>query len=189
MEMALDPAMPTYSGGLGVLAGDTLRAAADAGLRMVAVTLLYNDGFFTQVLDEQGTQLERPVNWDPEKFVERVDETVAIEIEGRDSPHRRVALHGEGCSGPRGLRVHARHRPAREHGRGPQDHLAALRRRRALPPAAGDGPGSRRHRHAARAGLRQYRDVPHERGALRAHRVLAVRGRDEDRTRTATSRS
>ena len=83
MEMALDPAMPTYSGGLGVLAGDTLRAAADAGLRMVAVTLLYNEGYFTQVLDVQGNQLERSVSWDPEEFVERVDKTVAIEIEGR----------------------------------------------------------------------------------------------------------
>jgi len=67
MEMALDPAMPTYSGGLGVLAGDTLRAAADAGLDMVAVTLLYNEGYFTQVLDVRGNQLERPVSWDPER--------------------------------------------------------------------------------------------------------------------------
>lgn len=83
MEMALDPAMPTYSGGLGVLAGDTLRAAADAGLSMVAVTLLYNEGYFTQVLDVRGNQLERPVSWDPEEFLERLDARVALEIEGR----------------------------------------------------------------------------------------------------------
>ena len=83
MEMALDPAMPTYSGGLGVLAGDTLRAAADAGLSMVAVTLLYNEGYFTQVLDVRGNQLERPVRWDPEEFLERLDARVAVEIEGR----------------------------------------------------------------------------------------------------------
>ncbi len=83
MEMALDPAMPTYSGGLGVLAGDTLRAAADAGLDMVAVTLLYNEGYFTQVLDARGNQLERPVSWDPEEFVELLDARVVVEIEGR----------------------------------------------------------------------------------------------------------
>ena len=83
MEMALDTAMPTYSGGLGVLAGDTLRAAADAGLSMVAVTLLYNEGYFTQVLDVRGNQLERPVSWDPEEFLERLDARVAVEIEGR----------------------------------------------------------------------------------------------------------
>ena len=41
MEIALDPAMPTYSGGLGMLAGDTLRSTADLGVRMVAVTLLH----------------------------------------------------------------------------------------------------------------------------------------------------
>ncbi len=96
MEMALDPGMPTYSGGLGVLAGDTLRAAADAGLRMVAVTLLYNKGYFTQVLDVQGKQLERPVNWKPEEFLERLDTTVAVEIEGRQVHIRawRYAVRG-----------------------------------------------------------------------------------------------
>ncbi len=83
MEMALDPAMPTYSGGLGVLSGDTLRAAADVGLSMVAVTLLHNEGFFTQVLDVRGKQLERPVSWDPEEFLDRLDTRVVVEMEGR----------------------------------------------------------------------------------------------------------
>jgi len=83
MEMALDSAMPTYSGGLGVLAGDTMRAAADADLRMVGVTILYNEGYFTQVLDVHGKQLERPVTWDPDQFVEPLDAKVTVEIEGR----------------------------------------------------------------------------------------------------------
>ena len=48
MEVALDPRLPTYSGGLGVLAGDTLRAAADMAMPVVAVTLLYKKGFFEQ---------------------------------------------------------------------------------------------------------------------------------------------
>jgi starch phosphorylase len=83
MEMALDPAMPTYSGGLGILAGDTIRAAADSGLRVVGVTLLYREGYFTQVLDPKGNQSERPVVWEPEKSLERLDTKVSLELEGR----------------------------------------------------------------------------------------------------------
>jgi len=50
--------LPSYSGGLGVLAGDTVRAAADIKLPMVAVSLLYRKGYFTQRLAEDGTQTE-----------------------------------------------------------------------------------------------------------------------------------
>ena len=60
MEIALDPSIPTYSGGLGILAGDTLRSAADAELPMVAVTLVYRKGYFRQHLDERGNQTEEP---------------------------------------------------------------------------------------------------------------------------------
>ena len=48
MEVGIEPAMPTYSGGLGVLAGDTLRAAADLGVPMVGMTLLYRKGYLEQ---------------------------------------------------------------------------------------------------------------------------------------------
>lgn len=83
MEIALEPRIPTYSGGLGVLAGDTLRAAADAGLPLVAVTLIHRKGYFDQELDEEGNQSERPVEWRPEEFFERVDATTTITIENR----------------------------------------------------------------------------------------------------------
>src|SRR2546423_7038241 len=63
MEIALENAMPSYSGGLGVLAGDTVRAAADIRLPMVAVSLLYRKGYFSQRLAEDGTQSEEPVQW------------------------------------------------------------------------------------------------------------------------------
>src|SRR5258706_1682497 len=63
MEIALENAMPSYSGGLGVLAGDTIRAAADLRLPMVAVSLLYRKGYFTQRLAEDGSQTEEPVEW------------------------------------------------------------------------------------------------------------------------------
>ncbi len=64
MEIALDPGMPTYSGGLGMLAGDTVRSAADLKLPLVAVTLLHRKGYFTQSLDANGWQTEMPVSWD-----------------------------------------------------------------------------------------------------------------------------
>src|SRR5215469_9450709 len=68
MEIALENAMPTYSGGLGVLAGDTVRAAADIRLPMVAVSLLYRRGYFTQVLSDDGSQTEEPVEWNVQDF-------------------------------------------------------------------------------------------------------------------------
>ena len=66
MEICLDQAIPTYSGGLGVLAGDTLRSAADLKLPVVGVTLLHRKGYFSQQLDAAGNQTEGPVEWKPE---------------------------------------------------------------------------------------------------------------------------
>ncbi len=83
MEVALDPAMPTYSGGLGVLSGDTLRSCADLKIPIVAVSLLYRRGYFEQHLDEWGTQHERPVQWDPSRLVRLLPPTVRVSIEGR----------------------------------------------------------------------------------------------------------
>ncbi len=83
MEIALEPGMPTYSGGLGVLAGDTLRAAADLGLPIIGVTLLYRNGYFRQHLDEAGNQTESPVQWLPEQFLEPLNAKASVAIEGR----------------------------------------------------------------------------------------------------------
>jgi starch phosphorylase len=58
MEVAVDTAMPTYNGGLGILAGDALRAAADLSVLMIGRTLLYRKGYFRQHLDERGNQTE-----------------------------------------------------------------------------------------------------------------------------------
>jgi starch phosphorylase len=63
MEVAVDPAIPTYNGGLGILAGDTLRAAADLSVPMIGMTLLYRKGYSRQHLDERGNQTEIPVDW------------------------------------------------------------------------------------------------------------------------------
>jgi len=83
MEIALEPQIPTYSGGLGILAGDTIRSFADLGIRVVAVSLLHRQGFFEQHLDERGTQTETPDAWDPESVLEPVSQRVSVEVEGR----------------------------------------------------------------------------------------------------------
>ena len=84
MEIALEQAIPTYSGGLGILAGDTLRSAADLGVPMIGVTLVYRKGYFRQVLDEHGNQREEPAEWHPERSVEELPERAKVTIEGRD---------------------------------------------------------------------------------------------------------
>jgi starch phosphorylase len=83
MEIALEPDIPTYSGGLGILAGDTLRSAADLGTPVVAVTLAYRKGYFRQILDASGNQFEQPQEWDPENQFAEVGPRVSVEIEGR----------------------------------------------------------------------------------------------------------
>ena len=83
MEVGLESRMPTYSGGLGVLAGDTLKAAADLGVPMVAVSLLHREGYFRQKLESDGRQVELPVEWSPEELLEPMEPRVEVEVEGR----------------------------------------------------------------------------------------------------------
>src|SRR5690348_17275053 len=83
MEIALQNAMPSYSGGLGVLAGDTVRAAADIKLPMVAISLLYRSGYFTQRLAEDGSQTEDPVTWRVEDFLKEESARVTVPLENR----------------------------------------------------------------------------------------------------------
>jgi starch phosphorylase len=83
MEVALYSGMPTYAGGLGVLAGDTLRSFADLRLPVVGVSLLYRGGYFRQEIDTAGRQHEAPVAWQPEQFCTRLPARVTVTIEGR----------------------------------------------------------------------------------------------------------
>lgn len=83
MEVAADARMPTYSGGLGVLAGDTLKSCADLRIPVVAVSLLYRNGYFRQHMDEWGNQQEEPIKWDPSQFAQLLPAKVAVTIEGR----------------------------------------------------------------------------------------------------------
>ena len=83
MEIALDAAIPTYSGGLGMLAGDTVRSAADLGVPVAAVTLLYRRGYFHQRLDAQGQQTEEPTEWRVEDRLEPLPARATVDIAGR----------------------------------------------------------------------------------------------------------
>jgi glycogen phosphorylase len=83
MEIALEPDVPTYSGGLGVLAGDTMRSAADLGVPLVGVTLASRAGYFRQRIDG-GRQREEPQTWDPGRVATRVPVKVAVPIAGRE---------------------------------------------------------------------------------------------------------
>lgn len=83
MEIALRSEIPTYAGGLGVLAGDTIRSAADLGLPIVAVSLVSRAGYFRQEIDAQGRQIEHADSWDPSAWARLLEAKVAVPIEGR----------------------------------------------------------------------------------------------------------
>ena len=99
MELAVDAAMPTYSGGLGVLAGDTLRSAADLEVPIVAVTLLPRKGYFRQILEPNGHQREIADEWDPAQHLERLAATACINLEGRRVAIRAWRYEIRGISG------------------------------------------------------------------------------------------
>jgi starch phosphorylase len=84
MEIGVRSDMSTYSGGLGVLAGDTIKSAADLNLPVVAVTILTKKGYFKQELDIYGRQTEFPDEWDPNNFMTPLKERISVFIEERE---------------------------------------------------------------------------------------------------------
>jgi starch phosphorylase len=99
MEIALAEDIPTYSGGLGVLAGDTIRSASDGEVPMVAVTLVHHQGYFRQRLDAQGGQTEEPQPWSAEKTLTELPARVQVSIEGRDVVLRAWRFDAIGVTG------------------------------------------------------------------------------------------
>ena len=99
MEIGLAPEIPTYSGGLGILAGDTIRAAADLKVPMVAVSLLHRSGYFYQRLDDSGWQSEQPVCWVVDDYLRELPSRVTVTIEGRSVQLRAWERMVSGCSG------------------------------------------------------------------------------------------
>ncbi len=84
MEIGLSNDIPPYSGGLGVLAGDTIKSGADLKIPLIAVTLLSKKGYFRQDIDNDGRQIEYPIHWEPSKFMTLRPRKVKVQIEGRD---------------------------------------------------------------------------------------------------------
>lgn len=99
MEVGLESSMPTYSGGLGVLAGDTLRAAADFSLPLVAISLVHRKGYFVQSLDGDGNQREFSDPWTPEDRLEEMETRIAVTVEGRTVSVRAWRYSIRGFSG------------------------------------------------------------------------------------------
>ncbi|MBI3902041.1 MAG: alpha-glucan family phosphorylase [Nitrosomonadales bacterium] len=99
MEIGIDEAIPTYAGGLGVLAGDTVRSAADLGIPMVVVTLLHRKGYFRQRLDASGWQSEEDAIWPVAQLLEEMQPRCSIEIEGRQVQVRAWKYKVKGVSG------------------------------------------------------------------------------------------
>jgi starch phosphorylase len=84
MEIGMKSDMPTYSGGLGVLAGDVIRSSADLRMPLVAVTLVSKKGYLKQKITPDGWQIEYPEEWDPAAFMKLLPETVTVKIAGRE---------------------------------------------------------------------------------------------------------
>jgi len=84
MEMGFESHLPTYGGGLGILAGDTIKSCADLGVPIVGITLLNEYGYFFQKLDNAGNQTEWPVRWNKDDFLKLLPAKTSIQIAGRD---------------------------------------------------------------------------------------------------------
>lgn len=83
MEIGISDDIPTFSGGLGILAGDTVKSSADLNLPLIAVTLIYHKGYFKQDINDQGRQIELPVIWNPADKMKVTPQRVDVTIEGR----------------------------------------------------------------------------------------------------------
>ena len=84
MEIGIDENIPSYSGGLGILSGDTIKSCADLNVPVVGITLLSENGYFYQKLDEYGNQIELPIQFSISNFLQELPSNTTVEIEGRD---------------------------------------------------------------------------------------------------------
>lgn len=98
-EIGISASLPTYSGGLGVLAGDHIKAAADIKLPMVAVTLLYREGYFKQRINQDGKQKEIYPRFDPIPFLQKLDQKITLKLRNRDVVIQAYQLEYKGIDG------------------------------------------------------------------------------------------
>ena len=81
-EIGLWSELHTYSGGLGVLAGDHVKSAADVGLPLVGMSLLYREGYGRQHLDDRGIQSETYAPIDPNEHLTNTGQTIQLPLDG-----------------------------------------------------------------------------------------------------------
>ncbi len=99
MEIGIDENIPTYSGGLGILAGDTIKSCADLNVPMVGVTLLSENGYFYQKLDENGNQIELPMRFEVSNELKQLPTITEVKIDNRDVKIRTWYYQVKGISG------------------------------------------------------------------------------------------
>ena len=156
MEIGVKNDIPTYSGGLGILAGDTIKSAADLDLPLVAVTLITHKGYFNQEIDANGWQKEKPVVWDPAKYMTLLPAKVKVPDRGQGRRYPGLDVSGHQPHGRQGAYSLPGHGPAGERARGPGHHGLPLRRGHRVPDQAGG-----RARHGRRAHAPGPR-IPHQ---------------------------
>src|SRR4030042_4390870 len=83
MEIGIDENIPSYSGGLGILSGDTIKSCADLNVPVVGITLLSENGYFYQKLDENGNQIELTMQFSISNFLQELPSNTTVEVEGR----------------------------------------------------------------------------------------------------------
>ena len=180
-EFGLSETLPQYSGGLGILAGDHLKATSDLGVPLVAIGLLYAEGYFRQRLNADGYQEERFPRLDPTGLA-LTPTGVEVVVDVAGDP---VTVRAWKAADRPGAAVLPRHRGRRQQPRRLRHHRPAVRRRRRAPHAPGDRPRHRRRARAARPRPRPA-GVPQQRGPRRlplagAHPRARRRGADVPR--------
>ncbi|MDO8649231.1 MAG: alpha-glucan family phosphorylase [Candidatus Peregrinibacteria bacterium] len=83
MEIALRSDIPTYAGGLGVLAGDLMHSCADLKVAAACITICWQHGYMRQALRPDGTQSYEDIRWVPAEHLQKLPARVTVEVEGR----------------------------------------------------------------------------------------------------------
>ena len=83
-EIGISSSIPTYSGGLGILAGDHIKASADKGLRMVGISLLYREGYFKQIINDNGEQIELYPSFNFKSHFKLILDNISITLRQRE---------------------------------------------------------------------------------------------------------
>ncbi len=98
MEIGISHSIPTYAGGLGILAGDLLKSFSDMGAPMIGITLINSKGYFHQLVNENGEQYETPVEWDPNQFMVLLPNIIVLNADNREIKVRawQLIIRGQG---------------------------------------------------------------------------------------------